>query len=35
MRKKYAGINRDKLQLFQEVKLNAIKKKNRFKIAGK
>lgn len=35
MKKKYVGINRDKLQLFQESKLSAIKKKNRFKVAGK
>lgn len=33
--KKFLGINRNKLNLFQAAKLNNIKKKNRFKIAGK
>lgn len=33
--KKYLGINHNKISEFQEAKLNIIKKKNRFKIAGK
>ena len=33
--KKFMGINRNKLNQFQTAKLNGLKKKNRFKIAGK
>lgn len=33
--KKYIGVNRDKLALFQSAKMGTLKKKNRFKIAGR
>lgn len=33
--KKYLGINRNKFTLFQQAKQTIVKKKNRFKDAGK